>query len=187
MRFKPFFQIQNTPLDPQVSFLLLPFSLERAAVCLLVTFAQQLTLLTLSFMGNVPPNTRKQSGQWLTMLPGLSQGPFTTSLVAQTGKNPPVVQETWVPSLGRKIPWRREWHPIAVFLPGEFHGQRSLAGYSPWGRKVGHDWVTNTSFMRWQNPDSLTIWGIAAHRPSPGVGLELDGATESGLWGLGCH
>ena len=30
-----------------------------------------------------------------------------------------------------KIPWRREWLPIPVFLPGEFQGQRSLAGYSP--------------------------------------------------------
>ena len=34
-----------------------------------------------------------------------------------------------------KIPWRRKWQPNPVFLPGEFHGQRSLAGYSPWGRK----------------------------------------------------
>ena len=33
-----------------------------------------------------------------------------------------------------KIPWKREWLPTPVFLPGEFHGQRSLAGYSPWGR-----------------------------------------------------
>ena len=32
-----------------------------------------------------------------------------------------------------KIPWRREWQPTPVFLPGEFHGQRSLAGYSPMG------------------------------------------------------
>ena len=31
-----------------------------------------------------------------------------------------------------------------VFFPGEFHGQRSLASYSPWGHRVGHDWVTNT-------------------------------------------
>ena len=30
-----------------------------------------------------------------------------------------------------KIPWRREWQPTLVLLPGEFHGQRSLAGYSP--------------------------------------------------------
>ena len=35
----------------------------------------------------------------------------------------------------RKIPWRREWLPTPVFLSGEFHTQRSLAGYSPWGRK----------------------------------------------------
>ena len=35
----------------------------------------------------------------------------------------------------RKIPWRREWQPTPVFLPGEFHGQRSLMGYSPWDCK----------------------------------------------------
>ena len=34
-----------------------------------------------------------------------------------------------------KIPCRRRWQPTIVFLPGEFHGQRSLAGYSPWGHK----------------------------------------------------
>ena len=35
----------------------------------------------------------------------------------------------------RKIPWRREWQPTPVFLSGEFHGQRSLEGYSPQSRK----------------------------------------------------
>ena len=35
----------------------------------------------------------------------------------------------------RKIPWRRKWQPTPVFLPGKSHGQRSLADYSPWGRK----------------------------------------------------
>ena len=35
----------------------------------------------------------------------------------------------------RKTPWRREWLPTPVFLHGEFHGQRSLTGYSPWGRR----------------------------------------------------
>ena len=34
-----------------------------------------------------------------------------------------------------KIPWRMKWQPIPVFLPGESHEQRSLAGYSPRGRK----------------------------------------------------
>ena len=33
------------------------------------------------------------------------------------------------------IPWRREWEPTPVFLPGEPHGQRNLAGFSPWGHK----------------------------------------------------
>ena len=36
-----------------------------------------------------------------------------------------------VPGLGR-FPWRREWLPTPVFLPGEFHGQQSLLGSSPW-------------------------------------------------------
>ena len=34
-----------------------------------------------------------------------------------------------------KIPWRMEWQPTPVFKPGEFHGQRILAGYSPWDHK----------------------------------------------------
>ena len=34
-----------------------------------------------------------------------------------------------------KIPWRRAWQPTSVCLPGESHGQRILAGYSPWGCK----------------------------------------------------
>ena len=39
-----------------------------------------------------------------------------------------------IPGLGRS-PWRREWQSTPVFLPGKFHGQRSLVGYSPRGRK----------------------------------------------------
>ena len=37
-----------------------------------------------------------------------------------------------------KIPWRRRWQPTTVFSSGKSHGQRSLAGYSPWDHKVGH-------------------------------------------------
>ena len=50
-------------------------------------------------------------------------------MVAQMVENQPDVQETRVQSRIRKIPWRREWQPTPVFLPGEFHGQRSLADY----------------------------------------------------------
>ena len=39
--------------------------------------------------------------------------------------------DPWV----RKIPWKRTWQPTPVFSLGESHGQRSVAGYSPWGRK----------------------------------------------------
>ena len=39
--------------------------------------------------------------------------------------------DPWV----RNIPWRRKWQATPVCLPGEFHGQRSLVGYSPWGLK----------------------------------------------------
>ena len=37
----------------------------------------------------------------------------------------------------------KETQGTPVFLPGESHGQRNLAGYNPWGCRVGHDWVTN--------------------------------------------
>ena len=61
-------------------------------------------------------------------------------------KNLPTMQEIWVWSLGWKIPWRREWQPTPVFLPGEFHGQRSLDSYSLWGRKESDttEWLTHT-------------------------------------------
>ena len=50
-------------------------------------------------------------------------------------KNPPAMQEMRVQSLNREDPRIREWLPTLVFLPGKPHGQRSLAGYSPWGHK----------------------------------------------------
>ena len=51
------------------------------------------------------------------------------------GKNPLTMQEIWVDPWIGMIPWRRKWLPTPVFLPGEFHRQRSLEGYSPWGNK----------------------------------------------------
>ena len=52
--------------------------------------------------------------------------------------------DPWV----RKIPCRR--HPTPVFLPGKFHGQRSLVGYSPWGRKESNtsEWLTSSLHFR---------------------------------------
>ena len=48
---------------------------------------------------------------------------------ANAGRRPEF--DPWV----KKILWRRKWQPTPVFLPGESHGQRSLAGYSPWGHR----------------------------------------------------
>jgi len=50
-----------------------------------------------------------------------------------------------IPGLGRS-PWRRKWQPTPVFLPGKFHGQRSLVGYKPWGCRVRHGLSHFTSF-----------------------------------------
>ena len=73
-----------------------------------------------------------RSRKLLTFLPGWSN--CTLPLKPQTVKDLPAMQESLVRSLG-KVPWRREWQPTPVFLPGESHGQRSPAGYSPGGRK----------------------------------------------------
>ena len=58
------------------------------------------------------------------------------SLVAQRLKLLPGMRETGFHLWVGKIPWRRKWHPTPVFLPGESHGQRSLASCSPWGCRV---------------------------------------------------
>ena len=52
-------------------------------------------------------------------------------------KHIPTMQETRVRSPGwvGKVSWRRKWQPTPVLLPGKSHGQRSMVGYSPWGRK----------------------------------------------------
>ena len=54
-----------------------------------------------------------------------------------------------------KIPWRKAWQPTAVFLPGEFHGQRSLEGYSPWGGKE----LDMTEHARKQGK-TIKDWGL---------------------------
>ena len=66
-------------------------------------------------------------------------------LVAQRVKNPPEMKDTQVPSLGREDPLEKAWQLTPVFLPGEFHGQRSLVGYSLWDCKESDttEWLTH--------------------------------------------
>ena len=58
-----------------------------------------------------------------------------TSLVAQMVKNLSTMWETQVWSLSQEDPLEKKWQPTPVLLPGKSHGQRSMVGYSPWGRK----------------------------------------------------
>ena len=51
------------------------------------------------------------------------------------GKNPPAIQKTWVRSLSWEDSLEKGKATTPVFLPGEFQGQRNLAGYSSWGHK----------------------------------------------------
>ena len=62
---------------------------------------------------------------WFLIFPGDSHDKESTCNAEVLGSIP------WV----RKIPWRREWQPTLVLLPGEFHGQRILVVYSLWGHK----------------------------------------------------
>ena len=72
---------------------------------------------------------------------------FEVSLVIQMVENLPAMQEPSFESWVRKIPWRRAWQPTPVFLPGKSHGQRSLVGYRPWGRK-GSDTAEATELIK---------------------------------------
>ena len=56
-------------------------------------------------------------------------------LVVQSVKNLPAMQEMWFPNQGQEDPLEEGMAALSIFLPGESHGQRSLAGYSPWGGK----------------------------------------------------
>ena len=70
----------------------------------------------------------KEGGDYLYIVYG-------SSLVAQMITSPLAMQETQVQSLGQEDPQRKEWLSTPAFWPGEFHEQRSLAGYTLWGHK----------------------------------------------------
>ena len=82
-------------------------------------------------------------------------------------KRLPAKQETWVPSLGLEDPLRREWLPTPVFLPGESHGQRSLAGSYPWvlresdtSEQLTHMHTHNPTTQLSPHPSALLCRGV---------------------------
>ena len=70
------------------------------------------------------------------------------------------VKNPWV----RKIPWRKKWQPTPVFLPGEFHGQRSLVCYSPWSHKESDTTlITTVTIIHMQEREAKEIEGDKEH------------------------
>ena len=86
-----------------------------------------------------------------------------------------------------KIPWRRKWLPTPAFLPGEFHGQRSLVGYSPWGHK-------ELDMLEWLSTYAHTIlitlfwyFFVFRHTRSLKAGSNPPILYSKGLhWNVGC-
>ena len=72
-------------------------------------------------------------------------------------ENLPAMWETQAQSLGQEDPRSRKWQLTPVSLPGESHGQRSLAGYSSWGHKDS-DRLTHTHAHTLCAQSRPTLW-----------------------------
>ena len=81
---------------------------------------------------------------WLTM--GFSRRHGSKESTCQYRRSKTCRFSPWV----GKIPWRREWQPTPVFLPGKFHGESSLAGYNPWGHKEldTTEWLSTHTLLK---------------------------------------
>ena len=78
-------------------------------------------------------------------------------------------QEVQVWSLDREDPWRRKWQLILVFLPGKFHGQRSLVGYNPWDHKDTVEQLsthirTSPRVWTWVSHQNCVCWLVGGTR-----------------------
>ena len=82
------------------------------------------------------------------------------------------------------ILWSRKWQPTPVFLPGKFHAQRSLVGYSPWGghRRVGHDLATEHTCIVPQTPIFSLLVKIMVSRWSRYVCVCVFAVIQCLLW-----
>ena len=109
-------QANSLPLSHQGSTLVFPFSRAVSHSALIATFWAKSDFIKVIFS---------------TMMGGLPRWHSVKEFTCQCGRHRKRGFHLWV----RKFPWSREWQPILVFSPGKFHGQRSLAGSSPWGFK----------------------------------------------------
>ena len=85
--------------------------------------------------------------------------------------------DPWV----RKSPWRRKWQPTPIFLPGELHGQRSLAGYTLCGHRVRRDWAHARTCAR---AHKHTHTHTHTHQTQYS---RLENSIDSGAWPAAVH
>ena len=108
-----------------------------------------------------------------------------TSLVAQTVKNPPAMWETWVRFLGQEDPLEDSMATHSSILDWESHGQRILAGYSPWGPTEPHtiERLSTSAGKKDAGPQEGTclIWEAVCLLLKPFV-VCLCVLTSYGLW-----
>ena len=92
--------------------------------------------------------------------------------------NLPAMQKTWVQSLGWENPLEKEWQPTPVFLPEKSHGQRSLAGYSPWDCKEW-DMTEQLSMQAHLRLEQRNLHNMGKHLFAPQVvGVEAVAVME---------
>ena len=104
--------------------------------------------------------------------------------MAQVVKNLPAMQRPGLDPWVGKIPWRKEWQATPVFLPGESHGQRNLAGYIAWGGRVRHNWTTDTFTFFFSNTENVwVLWAVLANQLNPRKG-SLESLIYSWSWSV---
>ena len=96
---------------------------------------------------NIPWRRKWQTTSVFFGLPSWLSSKESTCQYRRCGFDP------WV----EKIPWSRKWQPTPVFLPGKFHGQRSLADWSPWGRNYS-DVTEKLSTIFYNSAIILSYW-----------------------------
>ena len=119
-----------------------------------------------------------------------------TDAIAESIKNSPAMQETWVRFLSLEDPLEKETATSLVILPRNSHGQRSLAGYSSWGRK-SWTWLRNSLVAQMVKRLAYNVGDLGS---IPGLGRSsgegngnplqyscLENAMDAGVWWATVH
>ena len=105
---------------------------------------------------NNSPMHESEKWKWSrSVVFGFPRGDIGKESISQCRRHKRCRSDPWV----WKIPWRRKWQSTPVFLPGESHGQRSLASYSPWGRKES-DMTEQLTHTQREMSTPIVYWAL---------------------------